>query len=309
MLTSCYSCNSWPSSAECGALQMTPCSNCSAPKMLFFRFVIVRIELIVCTMSPILWFLISSATSTWVGPSNDANLLPTATSNMIAGYYEDTIFLLGGDDSGNTVAIYDINNDTITASDTAAIPKNVNGINVFSQIGSTLYIFDYFDSHMILYDMSVYGSSEPLSYDYNIIETTSDWHIPDHLDASSCITSYTNNLIVLGGVRVTTDSLITGSTNVSIYNMDTQQWSTGTEMYGSYFYNGACIVEEESGFLYTFDGDYVERIQVNNVISNTGLDCFGCLCVGMRSEITMYTHFTVYCVCRRLLELTRSASV
>ena len=219
-------------------------------------------------------------TDAWNGPFNESNPLPSATSNMIVGYYDDTIFLLGGSDSLNTVAIYDINNDTISDFDTLAIPKDVEGINLFSQIGSTLYIYYHRSStvHFILYDMASYespGAAIPISYDYDIIEMDSDWHIPAHLDSSSCITSYMDNLIVLGGVRYIDDSITSGSSNVSVYNLTIKQWSVGTEM-TSHLSNVACIVEEDSGFLYIVNGEYVERIDVNDVLSNTGLKYDSC---------------------------------
>ena len=220
--------------------------------------------------------------ASWVGPDDDGSVLPTATSDMIAGYLNESIFLLGGSQSDHTVAVYDIGSDTITSADATSISQYVSGINIYAQIGSKLYIYYFWDSYFIVCDLAEYGNGNPITYNHNIIGSDSNNHsLPYHLDASSCITSYDDTLIVIGGVTlISADasglSVSTGSTEVSLYNTTESAWSSGPSLNWRRE-QFACVLEEDSSYLYAISGVWessIERIQISNVLSNSGLNHF-----------------------------------
>ena len=224
-------------------------------------------------MSPFVLLLqiLATESSSWIASDNDSNPLPIATYSIVAGEHNDTIYLLGGQESLNTVALYDINTDTIISSNTSALSKNINGPATSVQIDNKLYIFYDPGEDFITYNMN----NGNVSFDDNIVGIDGEsLGVPYHLKDSSCITLYDNVMIVIGGMTyeqgVVPYRFTAGSPEVSIFNFSSYNWTNGTVL-SSAVSEAACVVEEESAYLYIVYEEYIERIEIDDVLSNTGL--------------------------------------
>eukprot|EP01084_Bolivina_argentea_P107497 192194_1 len=134
--------------------------------------------------------------------------LPRAFTGGAIGYHNDTIFLLGQDES---LVEYIISKNNITDHG-AALPTDLYGNSQFyTQIDETLYMID-----PLIFAIS--------SYDLNTNVFNYEAFVPIGR-TKQCLAGVANNLFVLGGyTHKTTYS------NFQIFNISSQEWSSGPDM-------------------------------------------------------------------------------
>ena len=174
-----------------------------------------------------------------------STVLPTVNYDQAVGYYNNTIFLLGGNDGYDnrwTIIEYDINNDQFTTL-TDSLPTYILGTNTkyFTQIENILYIQKYYDIEAAFYTFDLKTK----------IFTTLNITFPSSLQNSgNCITSQSGFIFVVGGLDypIYSDEL-------NIYNTYNNSWlSPSLPTLKTARYGLACAINNHK--LYAIGGSW-----------------------------------------------------
>ena len=163
--------------------------------------VVVMILLIMSTMYPI--------HSQWIAASNPATFTSFANDRMAMGYYEDSILILGGFWTFNSLIEYNINDNDFT--DLTALSDDVYGQGKYwSQSLDILYILNPNDASIMIYDLST-KTMDP--------SPNSIGNLPQDDSLSGCIASTPETLYVIAGCCT--------SSILYIFSFDDPGWITG----------------------------------------------------------------------------------
>jgi hypothetical protein len=180
----------------------------------------------------------------WITHSDPA--LPREDRGMAVGYYDDSLYLFGGDDYKQQLVEYDMNNNTFIDHGSSNLSVNEFGRGVyFTQMNSTtLYTIQYWAGDTIsVYDLP--------SLSYSALNTT----IPTAVTYDGCIASSETpspRLYITGGYNSLYPN--DGSLDsVQVFDLDTETWLNVSSMQYARHYHGCIVVDD---MLYVMGGYY-----------------------------------------------------
>jgi len=204
--------------------------------------------------------------SEWVFHTNPA--LPRAAQLMAAGYWEDTIFLLGGYEDRTQLTSYNITSETFT--DYGASYLNVVGNSQgewgyghFTQLDNTLFTISWDGGYIHSYQLDGFANSDGVDGIYR-----EEAAIPTDVSSHSCLASSTTPTLRIyvtggtnGGVLSTVQVLEIGEDGSSSYWLDNVPSMLSSRV------NHGCTVLNDNLYVLGWV-DAVEAISTTNIVSS-----------------------------------------
>eukprot|EP01084_Bolivina_argentea_P223661 378388_1 len=163
--------------------------------------------------------LLSDSTLTpWSRSWNSSSVpLLGSQSTMGIGYYNNSIFLIGGTNK-KQVTEYDITSDIMIDYGTDAIPYDINGnAQFYTQVDEILFMINPSGNTISTYNLKTHQ----FTYSWN------DVTIPiSGAGSQGCMTSINNYLFIVGG-KLTNNN---NKNTFQILNMSTYEWTIGSNM-------------------------------------------------------------------------------
>eukprot|EP01084_Bolivina_argentea_P098039 176227_1 len=182
--------------------------------------------------------------------------LPRASSQMVVGYWNHSVFLLGGASTAFQMVKYDMINNSMTDYGANYLPGAPSGSGqYYTQKGEFLFIIDSGGSRISRYNMK----TDHYEYSWNNIE------LPINVAASACLAISEDYLFVLGGD--TGNSFRSAIATVQALNLSSYEWLNMNSM--TYERQAlSCNVHPVTNYLYAIGGShqdpnpiYVEKIE------------------------------------------------
>eukprot|EP01083_Nonionella_stella_P241050 842066_1 len=149
--------------------------------------------------------------------------LPREDNSMAISYFNETLFLFGGQSFPSQAVTFDIVTKTITdLGDNYLSFKLYGNSRYYTQTNHLFYAIDPTEPHMFIYNFI----TKQLSYT-NIMN--------QNVGQDGCVSSVGNLLFVIGGMtdmhHGNADDTKAPLNNTQIYNVSSNQWTTGAFMH------------------------------------------------------------------------------
>eukprot|EP01083_Nonionella_stella_P275410 935273_1 len=205
----------------------------------------------------VIFSVATTSASQWI--QSTASALLRKDYDISGGFYNKSIYLLGGHDNLRQVTEYIISEDTFIDHGTP-LTCAVHGYGQYwTQIDHLLYIKQWNNEAIAIFDMK----TKTFTADYIP-------NVPKNTYAYACLASSQTQLFVLGG---TWDVI----NDVSVYGLLTTQWLSNVPSMQSNRAAGACIIHPTTNALYAIAGwdssstrtSSIETIQIEDIHINT----------------------------------------
>ena len=183
------------------------------------------------------------------------NGMPHADQLMVIGYYDDIVYILGGQDNPKQMTRFTVQSEQFSSYQLPeyTLPRDTMAYSSsFVQIGNQLYLIDRWIPMLNVYTMS----NNLFVSNYSLIPAS-------NVGYTACLTGSSTHLFVVGGGESN------AITTVQILDMQTRKWSVGPHMHSARSYL-SCITHPTNSSISFAIGGYnigtslssIERIDI-----------------------------------------------
>eukprot|EP01083_Nonionella_stella_P170884 582565_1 len=192
--------------------------------------------------------------------------LPVANSRMASGYYDGSIFLVGGWEQYRQLVEYDISQNNMIDLGTTTITADVCAEGQwYTQHNNILYMIERMDSTRFA------------TFNLQTKTFTPNWNsvVIPNIALRSCIASYNNILFVIAGHQ--TNPTYTYFDAFHAYNLSSNSWLSGTPSLNKARKSFSCVVHPDTDTLYAIGGyeccnpetETIETLDVTTITSSS----------------------------------------
>eukprot|EP01083_Nonionella_stella_P107184 310197_1 len=201
----------------------------------------------------VIFSVATTSASQWI--QSTASALLRKDYDISGGFYNKSIYLLGGHDNLRQVTEYIISEDTFIDHGTP-LTCAVHGYGQYwTQIDHILYIKQWDNDAIDIFDMNTKAFTT--RYITNVPKNTGQW---------ACLASSQTQLFVVGGT-------FNAINDVSVYDLLTAQWLSNVPPMQSSRASGTCIIHPTTNALYAIAGfktsttktSSIETIEINDI--------------------------------------------
>eukprot|EP01083_Nonionella_stella_P142257 439804_1 len=173
----------------------------------------------------------------WIVTTISTPPLPRGDFNKAVGWYQDTIYIFGGDQHSNAWIEYVISTNTMIDRGSDQLPYTTSGRgNFYTQMNDKLYWIGGTTSSQYNDAKSIYF------YDYIFKTFNEATAMTINGTAYSCLTSYNSLLFVLGGSNAGSPT-----DDVEVYNISSNTWITPIAKMNSARRDFCCATDTKRG--------------------------------------------------------------
>eukprot|EP01083_Nonionella_stella_P092764 259793_1 len=185
-------------------------------------------------------------------------LFPRTFFGAAIGFWNNSIFILGGSGVKKQFVEYNIVNNNIVDHGANYFSESIYGFGQFyHQQHHYLYMISPSSQTLCMFDLST--TAKELQYNWNSVT------IPHNINSRGCLAGNDEYLFIVGG----DDTFL----RMQILQLSPLEWLSNPPSLNTARRNAACIIHESSGFLYAIGGwpswQSFEKVSITNILSNS----------------------------------------